>query len=143
MALAGEPISLLPAASALTDADLLVVVQGAAPAVTKKSTVGAMRTAIAGLSLISADTALVSGSAYGVLTGTAVVTGTLPAAAPGLRVVVFDADNNAATNHATIVPVGGDVIRYYGLSGTSFVLNVNSSQVEFIGETGAWRVIAA
>lgn len=138
MAIAGEPISQLPAAASLAPADLIVVVQGG---ITKRSTVGSARAGAGSFQLLTTSGPVLAGFNYGLRSGAAAITASLPPATSGAEIVVYDADNKCSVNNGTLVPNGADTILYYGASATSLIMNLNGAGILLIGETGAWRAL--
>lgn len=92
---------------------------------------------------ITTDTqVLTAPGIYSIATGTGAFTCYLPLAgslADGSGLFVVDGDNNASANNITLTAQGSDVIRYYAQSGSTLVINTNSSGFYVFTRNGAWR----
>lgn len=81
---------------------------------------------------------------YGAHTASAPVAVALPALAAftGQFLEVADLDNNASVHNITVTPSGIETISYYGVAGSSLIMNTNSASVRLFPSTGTWRAIS-
>lgn len=130
--MSGEAISALPSATTpLSGAEVIPLVQSG---VTRQAAISSITGSALGFAytIQSASFTAAWGNRYGLVTGTAAIGVTLPAASIGNVIEADDVSKNAQTNHITLIATSPNQIVYGAATATNQTISVNGAAIRLI-----------